>query len=105
MARTFKNFIAGHWVAPQGGHYFVDPNPADTSDIIGRFPHSRVADVAQAIRSAKEGFALWSRTPAPLRGDVLRRVGDLLTARKEEIANAMTREVGKVRAEGGGEVP
>ena len=104
MAKTFKNFIAGQWVAPQAGHYFVNRNPADTSDIIGRFPDSRVADVAQAIRSAKEGFALWSRTPAPLRGDVLRRVGDLLTARKEEIANAMTREMGKVLAETRGDV-
>ncbi len=104
MAKTFKNFIAGQWVAPQGGHYTVNRNPADTADIIGRFPDSRVADVTQAIRSAREGFALWSRTPAPLRGDVLRRVGDLLTARKEEIANAMTREMGKVLAETRGDV-
>ena len=104
MAKTFKNFIAGQWVAPQAGHYTVNRNPADTSDIIGRFPDSRVADVAQAIRSAREGFALWSRTPAPLRGEVLRRVGDLMTARKEEIANAMTREMGKVLAETRGDV-
>jgi acyl-CoA reductase-like NAD-dependent aldehyde dehydrogenase len=104
MAKTFKNFIAGQWVAPQGGHYTINRNPADASDIIGRFPDSRVADVAQAIRSAREGFALWSRTPAPLRGDVLRRVGDLMTARKEEIANAMTREMGKVLAETRGDV-
>ena len=104
MAKTFKNFIAGRWVAPQAGHYTVNRNPADTTDIIGRFPDSRVPDVAQAIRSAREGFAVWSRTPAPLRGDVLRRVGDLMTARKEEIANAMTREMGKVLAETRGDV-
>jgi acyl-CoA reductase-like NAD-dependent aldehyde dehydrogenase len=55
-------------------------------------------------RSAKRGFEVWRRTPAPLRGDVLRRVGDLLTARKEEIARAMTREMGKVLNETRGDV-
>jgi aldehyde dehydrogenase (NAD+) len=56
------------------------------------------------VRSARNGFALWSRTPAPVRGDVLRRVGDLLVERKEAIADAMTREMGKVLAETRGDV-
>src|SRR5690606_19835531 len=43
-------------------------------------------------------------TPAPARGDVLRRVGDILTARKDEFADAMTREMGKVLAETKGDV-
>lgn len=104
MARTFKNFIGGRWVAPSSGSYFQNRNPADTTDVIGRFPESGKADVEAAVRSAREGFARWSRTPAPLRGDVLRRVGDLLSARKEEIADAMTREMGKVLAETRGDV-
>lgn len=104
MPKTFKNFIGGRWVAPLNGKYFTNRNPADTSDVIGRFPDSGPADIARAARSAKEGFARWSRTPAPLRGDVLRRVGDLLSARKEEIADAMTREMGKVLAETRGDV-
>ncbi len=47
---------------------------------------------------------VWSRTPAPARGDILRRVGDLLVERKEEISRAMTREMGKVLAETRGDV-
>ncbi len=104
MAKTFKNFIAGKWVAPQTGRYLVNRNPADTNDIIGRFPDSGPADVADAVASAKRGFEQWSRTPAPLRGDVLRRLGDILTDRKEELADAMTREMGKVLAETRGDV-
>ncbi len=104
MPKNFRNFIAGHWVAPQTGRYFENRNPADTTDLIGRFPDSGAADVAAAVRSAQAGFEQWSRTPAPLRGDVLRRVGDLLVARKEEIASAMTREMGKVLAETRGDV-
>lgn len=104
MAKNFRNFIAGKWVAPSTGRYFENRNPADTTDLIGRFPDSGAEDVEAAVRSAREGFRTWSRTPAPVRGDVLRRVGDLLSARKAEIADAMTREMGKVVAETGGDV-
>jgi len=104
MAKTFKNFIGGRWVAPATGAHFENRNPADTGDLIGRFPDSGRHDVGAAVRSAARGFAIWSRTPAPARGDVLRRVGDLLVARKEEVAAAATREMGKVLAETRGDV-
>jgi acyl-CoA reductase-like NAD-dependent aldehyde dehydrogenase len=104
MAKTFRNFIGGEWVAPAEGRYFQNRNPADTDDLIGRFPDSTARDVEAAVRSAQRGFALWSRTPAPVRGDVLRRVGDLLVERKEAIADAMSREMGKVLAETRGDV-
>jgi acyl-CoA reductase-like NAD-dependent aldehyde dehydrogenase len=102
--KTFKNFIAGAWVEPSTGEYFDNVNPADTTDVIGRFPLSAAADVERAVASAKKGFARWSRTPAPARGDVLRKAGDLLVARKEEIAELMTREMGKPLTETRGDV-
>ena len=101
---TFQNFIAGQWVEPSTGEYFENANPADTRDVIGKFPKSGKADVQRAVESAKKGFAQWRRTPAPARGDVLRRVGDLLVQRKEEIASLMTREMGKPLAETRGDV-
>src|SRR3989442_169705 len=99
MADNFKNFIAGEWVAPASGAYFENRNPADWNDVIGCFPRSGPDDVARAIASAKRGFAAWSRTPAPIRGQVLQRVGELLVLRKEAIAQAMTGEMGKGLAE------
>src|SRR4051812_2050033 len=102
--KTFQNFIAGQWVAPSNDAYFENRNPASPDDLIGRFPDSDQPDIDAAVRSAKQGFALWSRTPAPARGDVLRRVGDLLVERKDAIADAMTREMGKVLAETRGDV-
>ena len=101
---TFKNFIAGQWVAPSTGAYFENRNPADTRDLVGNFPKSGAADVEAAVASAKRGFELWRRTPAPLRGDVLRRIGDLLSSRKAELADLMTREMGKPLAETAGDV-
>ncbi|MGQ0713601.1 MAG: aldehyde dehydrogenase family protein [Gemmatimonadaceae bacterium] len=102
--KLFKNFIGGAWVEPSTGEYFDNVNPAETSDIIGRFPLSAKADVDRAVATAARGFERWRRTPAPARGDVIRRVGDLLVRRKEEIADLMTREMGKPLTETRGDV-
>src|SRR3954469_8337159 len=104
MTKTFQNFIAGAWSAPASGEYFENRNPADTRDLIGRFPLSSATDVDRAVASAQRGFAVWSRMPAPARGDVLRRVGDLMVQRKEELADLMTREMGKPLTETRGDV-
>ena len=104
MADNFKNFIAGEWVAPTTGAYFENRNPADWNEVIGCFPRSGPDDVTRAVAAAQRGFARWSQAPAPIRGDVLHRVGDLLVQRKDEIARAMTREMGKVLAETRGDV-
>ncbi len=102
--KIFKNFINGAWVPPDSGEYYENRNPADRRDLIGKFPLSGVSDVNRAVESAKRGFELWRRTPAPERGNVMRVAGDILTARKEEIADAMTREMGKPLAETRGDV-
>ncbi len=104
MAETFLNFIAGEWREPSTGQYHENRNPADTEDVIGLFPRSGREDVERAVASAREGFERWKRTPAPARGDVLRRAGDLMTEHKEEIARIMTREMGKVLTETRGDV-
>ncbi len=102
--KRFKNFIGGQWVEPSTDRYFENRNPADTSDIIGEFPLSNATDVNLAVASAKRGFEIWRATPAPARGDILRKVGDIMTARKDELADAMTREMGKPLAETRGDV-
>ena len=102
--KQFNNFIGGSWVPPDSGDYFENRNPADRNDLIGTFPLSGPSDVQRAVESAKRGFAEWKRTPAPARGDVLRVVGDLLSSRKEEIADLMTREMGKPLTETRGDV-
>src|SRR5438067_11899880 len=99
MPETFKNFAGGQWLAPATGASFENRTPADRDDIIGCFPRSGPDDVARAVPSAQRGFAHWSKTPAPVRGEVLHRGGDLLVERKDTIARAMTREMGKVLAE------
>lgn len=99
-----SNFIGGEWNPPSTGEYFENRNPARWGEVIGLWPRSGADDVARAVEAAREGFARWSRTPAPERGTLLRRVGDILEARKEEVARAATREMGKVLLETRGDV-
>jgi acyl-CoA reductase-like NAD-dependent aldehyde dehydrogenase len=101
---SFKNFIAGKWVDSSDSKTFENRNPADNADLIGTFPLSTAADVDRAAKSATRGFEQWKRTPAPARGDVLRVVGDIMSRRKEEIADLMTREMGKPLQETRGDV-
>ncbi len=104
MLREHRNFIGGEWVAPTTGEYFENRNPARLSEVIGYWPRSGAADVELAVRAAVEGFEVWRRTPAPERGAILKRVGDLMEERKDEIAREATREMGKVLLETRGDV-
>ncbi|HLY12230.1 MAG TPA: aldehyde dehydrogenase family protein [Planctomycetota bacterium] len=101
---TFRNYIAGKWVASKTGKTFPNRNPADQSDVIGEFPASDPRDVDAAVVAAKKAFDGWRRTPAPKRGELIFKVGEILSRRKEEIARAMTREMGKVLKETRGDV-
>ena len=99
-----KNFIDGIWQDGASGKTFKNINPAVNSDVIGEFPESSVEDVDDAVRAARKAFQTWGRMPAPARGDILRRIGDLMTERKSELAFQMTREMGKPFFETKGDV-
>jgi aldehyde dehydrogenase (NAD+) len=102
--QTFQNLVDGRWSDAAGGRTFENRNPARWSEILGVFPRSGAEDVDRAVASARRGFEAWSRVPAPQRGEILQRSGDLLAARKEELARTMTREMGKVLLETRGDV-
>ncbi|CAN5836486.1 aldehyde dehydrogenase family protein [soil metagenome] len=102
--QTYKNYIGGEWVKSASGEYFDNLNPADTSDIVGRFPKSTAEDVDNAVEAAKNAATKWRRTPAPKRAEILFRLGEILRDNKEQYTREMTREMGKVLKEAGGDV-
>ena len=104
MPKAFKNFIGGKEKDAESGRTFENRNPADWAEVIGTFPMSDKRDVDAAVAAAKEAYHQWSLTPAPKRGEIVKRAGDILVARKEEIAREMTREMGKVLVETRGDV-
>jgi alpha-ketoglutaric semialdehyde dehydrogenase len=104
MAKKFQNFIDGRWVDAISGKTFENRNPANWDEVVGTFPKSGKEDVEVAVRAARRAFEEWRLVPAPKRGDILKKVGDLMVERKEELAKQMTREMGKVLAETRGDV-
>jgi aldehyde dehydrogenase (NAD+) len=102
--KTYHNYIGGQWVAAASGETFENLNPADTRDIVGRFPLSTEEDVNRAVEAAQNAFDKWRRTPAPRRAEILFRLGEILIRNKERYAAEMTREMGKVLKETGGDV-
>ncbi len=104
IPEAYRNFIGGKEKDAESGRAFENRNPADWADVIGLFPRSDKRDVEAAVSAAKQAYRSWSLTPAPKRGDIIKRAGDILVARKEEIAREMTREMGKVLLETRGDV-
>lgn len=105
MTANYKNLVNGEWKEPLKGNYSENRNPAKwNDDLIGCFPSSTKEDVDEAVSAARTAFEKWRLIPAPRRGDVMKRTGDLLTEKKDELAFEMTREMGKVFAETKGDV-
>jgi len=101
--KTFKNFIGGEWVDAGSGETFETTSPA-TGEVLGVFPKSSAEDVDRAVAAAKAAYEEWRLVPAPRRGEILFRFGALLAEHKDEVADLMAREMGKVLPEAAGDV-
>lgn len=101
---TYKNYIGGEWVKSSSGEYFENLNPADTSEVVGRFPKSNAEDVNAAVAAAKDAATRWRRTPAPKRAEILFKLARIIEENKDQYSREMTREMGKVLKETGGDV-
>ena len=93
----------GEWVDAASGETFESHSPAN-GDLIGTFPKSAPDDVDRAVAAAKEAYASWRLVPAPKRGEMLFRFAGLVAEHKDELTDLMTHEMGKVKAEAGGDV-
>ncbi len=102
-AKTFQNYIAGEWVDAASGETFDSTSPAN-GDAIGVFPRSSAEDVERAVTAAKSAYEDWLLVPAPKRGEVLFRFAHLMSEQKEELAQLMAHEMGKVLPEARGDV-
>src|SRR5260370_12848305 len=79
----YQNYIGGKWQSAQSGQTFPNYNPA-TGEILGYFPLSGEAEANAAVAAARAAFEKWRLVPAPKRGEILYRVGELLKERSEE---------------------
>jgi len=98
-----QNFIDGRWVDATSGKTFENTDPAN-GELVATVTRSTPEDVDRAVEAARRAFESWRLLPAPRRGEILFRAGEIMIGRKEELAREMTREMGKVLAEARGDV-
>ena len=104
MESIVQNFIDGTWVDSRSGKHFEKTNPADSRDVVASVTISDRGDVDLAVAAARRAYPAWKALPAPKRGEILFRVGEMLLKKKTELGHLVTREMGKVLAEGLGDV-
>jgi acyl-CoA reductase-like NAD-dependent aldehyde dehydrogenase len=101
--KTYRNYIGGEWVDAASGETFENVNPA-TGEVLGVFPKSTTEDMDRGVEAARDAYERWRLVPAPKRAEVLFRVGQMLIDRKDELAEEMVKEMGKVLPEAAGDV-
>lgn len=75
-----------------------------TGETIAEVVSASAEDVEKCLTSARSAYPAWASLPAPRRGDVVRQIGDALRANREALGKLVSLEMGKVAAEGVGEV-
>jgi len=101
---TCRNYIDGQWVNAATGNTLNSCNPALVSEVVATFPRSQAEDVDTAVAAARKAYSSWRKVPAPARAEYIFRVGELLSQHKEELAQLISREMGKPLTEARGDV-
>src|SRR5215203_1500937 len=102
--RTVASIIGGH--APDGapGGRLTSTNPARTSETVAEVSLGDAGIFVEACRAAREAQREWASVPAPIRSQVVKKIGRVVEKNKEALARLVTREIGKPYAESLGEV-
>ena len=91
------------WVRSSGADRVVSANPT-TGEPIAAVELTTDAGYEEVVGAAARAFTTWRERPAPKRGDLVRDLGNALRDLKEPLGDLVTLEMGKIRAEGHGEV-
>jgi aldehyde dehydrogenase (NAD+) len=93
----------GDWIPDPQGAELTSFNPA-TGEALAKIKQAGAADYETVVARASEAFPAWRMVPAPKRGDIVREIGNELRAHREDLGALVSLEMGKILAEGVGEV-
>jgi aldehyde dehydrogenase (NAD+) len=99
-----RNLIAGEWRSSESDAWIADLNPSNAEDVVGHVPAGTPDDARAAVSSATTAYPAWRALPGPARAEFLYKWATAIAARQEELAQMLTREVGKPIGEARGEV-
>ncbi|CAN5702023.1 aldehyde dehydrogenase family protein [soil metagenome] len=91
----------GEW---RGGGKIIEKHSPIDGSVLARVREASLEDCERVVRRAQEAFMKWRITPAPVRGETVRQLGNALRQLKSELGQLVTMEMGKIVAEGEGEV-
>ncbi|MDX1534208.1 MAG: aldehyde dehydrogenase family protein, partial [Thermoplasmata archaeon] len=103
MAEEYGIFVGGEWVDAAGEGKIETTNPAN-GEVLAYFPQASREDAQRAIDVAREAYPKWKATPPAKRGEILLQAAQILREKKDDLGKLLTRETGKIIAEGRGEV-
>lgn len=93
----------GGWVATTSEGLLDSVNPA-TGQVLAQVNRCSGKDYDALVQASQRAFLEWRQVPAPKRGEVVRLIGEALRAKKQALGSLVSMEVGKIKAEGDGEV-
>ncbi len=93
----------GEWSTTRDAGVIEPLNPS-TGEVLGRVMASSQADYELLMERAQAAFKVWRNVPAPKRGEAIRLCADALRANKDALGSLVALEMGKIKAEGDGEV-
>ncbi|MCM3439312.1 alpha-ketoglutaric semialdehyde dehydrogenase GucD [Metabacillus halosaccharovorans] len=102
-AQTFLNFINNEWKQSSEQDVISSYNPANKAEIVGFVQKSSDADLDEAVNAAHNAKKGWRKLGQVARGQLLYKVANILEENLEDIAETMTREMGKTLPEAKGE--
>ncbi|GGE30119.1 putative aldehyde dehydrogenase YcbD [Pullulanibacillus camelliae] len=100
---TYKNYINGEWKASSTQKLLECISPANQHECVGYVQDSSKEDVDQAVEAATQASQAWRKLGGVARGQYLYKIAESLEKRHQEIAETLTREMGKPIAEAKGE--
>lgn len=100
-ATAVESYVGGRWRTGQST--FDDLNPAHPDQVLAEAHMADAALAREAVEVARRAFLDWRKTPAPVRGTILRKAADLLEQRVDTVGRDMAREEGKTLPEAIGE--
>ena len=96
------SYIGGEWL--ESNQVTTNVNPSNTADVVGYYAKADAEQTLRAIAAARAAFPAWARVSPQVRADALDKIGTELLARREELGTLLSREEGKTKLEGIGEV-
>ncbi|EQB37118.1 aldehyde dehydrogenase [Virgibacillus sp. CM-4] len=101
--KRYLNYVNGEWIESSKNEWTENRNPANTEEVVGYVPKSSNEDLDKAVAAAKNSQKEWKKLSGDVRGKYLYKAADILDSRIDEVAESMTREMGKTLPEAKGE--